>query len=537
MNRECLGLSGTTVIEREFFMEWNIGCIVSKRSSATPDKVAMIYEGRSITYRELNERTNRVAAFLQARGLKNGDRISVLMLNCPELIEIYFAAAKLGIIFVPLNFRLVGPELEYQINNCDSRLLVFHDCLLKNIEPILSTIHISQDSFLFKKSGETDCPRCPDWTLDYDDVMGAYPVDEPLPERPVLMDDPLAILYTSGVTGLPKGAVLTHSQTFFKNFQIIIYTDMRSDDVFLSQLPLFHSGGLFITATPVFCRGATLIARRKFNAVQFAEDIERYRATIVFALTTMWRFIIQSGRLDEVDTGSVRVTMGGGERTPLTLFDELAKRGIHLQNGFGQTENSYMTLMPAECIHLKKGSIGKPGFFTNLEIQDQNGNRCPPGAIGEIVAKGPTVMSGYWKLPDETAKAITNGVLHTGDYGYMDEDGFFYIVDRVKDMYRTGGENVYPAEIEKVLASHPKIFNVSIIGVPDEKWGETGMAFIIPEEGEHLTLNEVHDFLKGKVAKYKFPTQVKFVDQLPLTATGKIMKVRLKEKYGVRLDA
>ena len=518
-------------------MEWNIGCIVTKRATTTPDKIAMIYEDQPITYKELNDGANRFAHFLQEKGLKKGDRISVFLLNCPEFIEIYFAAAKLGIVFVPMNFRLVGPELEYQLNNCDSRMLVFHDSLLKNLEPVVSSIKVEKGKFLFIKSGIQDCPNRPEWALDYSDVIESYPSDEPLPDEPVLMDDPLAILYTSGTTGLPKGAVLSHSQTYFKNFQIIMYTDMRSEDIFLSQLPLFHSGGLFITATPVFCRGATLITRQRFKAEQFAMDIEKYRATIVFALTTMWRFVIQSKKLDSTDTASVRVAMGGGERTPSTLFDELAEKGIHLQNGFGQTENSYMMLMPEDSIFLKKGSIGKPGFFTEVWIEDLNGGKLPPGEIGEIVAKGPTVMTGYWKLPDQTSEAIKKGVLHTGDYGYMDEDGFFYIVDRAKDMYRTGGENVYPAEVEKVLANHPKIFNVAIIGVSDEKWGETGMAFIILEDGESLTSEEVLDYLKGKVARYKFPRHFKFVDSLPMTTTGKTMKVKLKEKYGVRLDA
>lgn len=518
-------------------MEWNIGCIISKRATTTPDKIAMIYEDHPITYKELNDGANRFAHFLQEKGLKKGAHISVFLLNCPELIEIYFAAAKLGIVFVPMNFRLVGPELEYQLNNCDSRLLVFHDTLFKNLEPVLSSIKVERDKYLCIKSGIPNCSGCPEWALDYADVMERYPTDEPLSNEPILMDDPLAILYTSGVTGLPKGAVLSHSQTYFKNFQIIMYTDMRSEDIFLTQLPLFHSGGLFITATPVFCRGATLIMRQSFNAGQFALDIGKYKATIVFALATMWRFVLQSEKLDSANTGSVRVTMGGGERTPLTLFDELAEKGIHLQNGFGQTENSYMMLMPKKYIFSKKGSIGKPGFFTEIWIEDLDEKKLPPGEIGEIVAKGPTVMSEYWKLPDKTSETIREGVLHTGDYGYMDEDGFFYIVDRAKDMYRTGGENVYPAEAEKVLANHPKIFNVSIIGVPDDKWGETGMAFIIPEEGESLTNKEVLNYLKEKVARYKFPSHVKFVDSLPMTSSGKIMKVKLKEKYGVRLDA
>jgi len=517
-------------------MEWNIGKIVEKWADLKPDKAAVIFEDKPVTYRELNEGANRVAHYLQEKGLKKGDRISVFLLNCPEFLEIYFAAAKLGLVFAPLNFRLVGPELEYQINNSGSRFLAFHDSLLENVEPVRSKLEVPEGNFLFVKSGIPGCSPCPGWASDYEAVIKSCSTDQPALDEPVEFGDPLAIIYTSGVTGAPKGAILSHEQTYFKNFQNIIYSDIKSDDIYLSYLPMFHSGGLFITGTPTFCRGATVVTRQTFKADQFAGDIEKYKATIVFALTTMWRFVLQSGNLGRADTSSVRVALGGGERTPQTLIDELSENGIDVQTGYGQTENSFMTLLPAEYISSKEGSIGKPGFFTEMWIADKAGKRLPADQIGEIMAKGPVVMTGYWDMPEKTAEAIVNGVLHTGDYGYMDADGFFYIVDRIKDMYRSGGENVYPAEIEKVLADHPRIFNVAIIGVPDDKWGESGMAFIVLEEGQKLTLEEIHDFLKAKVSRFKFPGQVKFVDALPMTGSGKVMKVKLKEEYGTRLD-
>ena len=239
--------------------------------------------------------------------------------------------------------------------------------------------------------------------------------------------------------GAPKGALVSHLQTYFKNIQIMMYMDMRSDDIILAQLPLFHSGGIFVTATPVFWRGATMILRQDFDPVRYAEDIERYRATIVFSLTTMWRFVLQAGRLNEVDTSSVRITFGGGERTPLSLLDELAQKGLFLQQGFGQTENSAMMMLPKEDVERKKGSIGLPGFCTEVWIADDEWNKLPPGQVGRIVCKGPTRMSGYWNMPEETGKVLVNEVLDTGDLGYTDEEGYFYIVDRAKDMYRSGG--------------------------------------------------------------------------------------------------
>ena len=319
-------------------------------------------------------------------------------------------------------------------------------------------------------------------------------------------------------------------QAFFKCFQNHLYFDMRADDVYLSQIPVFHSAGLFIVALPTLCRGATFIMRQNFQPEEFAKDIERYRATIVFAFTTMWRFILQTNKLDEIDVSSIREVHGGGERTALSMFEELAAKGIHMQQGLGQTENSFMMLLPKEDILRKRGSVGLPSFFGEVWIADKEGKELPPGQIGEFVARGPTMMTGYWNMPEETAKAMEGGVLHTRDLGYRDEEGYFYIVDRESETYRTGGENVYPAEVEKVLVRHPKIENVAIVGVPDEKWGETGKAFVVLKENEKLTKEEIHQFLDGQVAKYKFPTHVEFVKELPLTTSGKIKKVDLKER-------
>lgn len=515
-------------------MKWSIGKIATKRALFTPDNIAIIYEDTPITYKEFNEETNKVAHFLKDKGIKKGDRIAVVLYNCVEFLTIYMAAAKLGVIFVPLNFRLVAPELKYQINKCGCRLLIFHDDFLKNIEPIKDEITVEKDKFFcIRLDPEKELPV---WVEDFKQVNN-YPSHEPEPDELVDLDDPLMILYTSGVSGDPKGAVISHLQTYFKNFQIILYTDMREADKVLFQSPLCHSAGLCAVATPTLCRGATLLMRRKFNPHEFAKDIEKYRATIVFALTTMFRFMLNSGALDNIDTSSVRVTFGGGERTPQNLIDELAKKGLYLQMGFGQTENSAMALMPKHAIEKKRGSCGLPNFFTEIWIEDENGKKLPPGQIGEIVAIGPNVMSGYWGMPEETKKTIRDGVLHTGDLGYMDEDGYLYIVDRIKDMYRSGAENVYPAEVERILIEHPKIENVAIIGVPDEKWGETGKAFIQVKKGEKLTVEEILNFLDGKVAKYKFPTKFEFVDSLPLTAWGKVKKIALKEMEMKRQQA
>ncbi|MDX9788957.1 MAG: AMP-binding protein [Desulfobacterales bacterium] len=512
-------------------MQWSVGKIISKWAMLTPEKAAIIYEDERISYRSLNDAANQVAHFFTGKGLKKGDRVAVNLFNCPEFLACYFAAAKLGLIFVPLNFRMVSRELAYQLNSCGCRLLVFHDETQDEVALIRSSVSVEADKFVWLPSFETNFDGPPEWAMDYHASIGGYPTTEPTPDAPVDLDDPLLILYTSGVTGDPKGAVISHGQTYFKSFQYIILADMRGDDIFLSQAPLCHSAGLAVTATPGLCRGVTLLMRKKFDAEQFGKDIETYRATIVFGLTTMFRFVLETGVLDRIDLNSVRVVLGGGERTPATLFNALAEKGLYLQMGFGQTENSGMTSVPKEFVLSKKGSCGLPNFFTEVWVEDDQGDRLSPGEIGNIVASGPNVMTGYWNMPEETAATIVNGKLFTGDLGYTDEEGFLYIADRAKDMYRSGAENVYPAEVERVLGDHKKIENVAIIGVPDERWGETGKAFIVCKENETLTQEEVLGFLKGKVARYKYPKHIEFIESLPLTAWGKVKKGALKRSF------
>jgi len=517
-------------------IQWNVGFIPRKRAELTPDKPAVVFEDRPFTYGQINQGANRAAHFLQAQGIRKGDRIAVLALNCMEFLELYFAAAKLGVIFVPLNWRLTPGELAYQLKDCGARLLLFHDSFLGSVAAIRETIPVEPGKYVYLKSGSPtlpgfELPGCPDWAGEYHEQVDARPDAEPDAEPPVMLDDPLAIVYTSGTTGNPKGAVLSHGQTYFKNFQVGIYTNATADDVLIAQMPLFHSGGLFIVSTPALSSGMTLVMRRGFDPSEFAQDIQRYRGTIVFALTTMWRLILETGKLDQIDVSSVRCVVGGGERTPPSLFDELARRGLYMQQGFGQTENSAMTLLPREDIHRKMGSIGKPGFFTEVWVADARLGRMPPGEVGEIVARGPTVMSGYWNLPEETARTLVGGVLYTGDLGMMDEEGYLYVVDRAKDMYRSGGENVYPAEVEKILAGHPKIASVAVIGVPDARWGETGLALVVPAAGQELTAEEVLAFLQGKVARFKQPRHVRFLEALPVTATLKVKKAELKAQY------
>lgn len=509
-------------------MKWNIGKILSKRQMSHPDKVAIIFEDSPISYDRLNRETNQVAHFFKQTGLKKGDRVAADLMNCPGFLTCYFAAAKLGLIFVPLNFRLEADELLFQINQCQSRLLVFHSRFADRVEKVRENLSIESDKFVcLRENAEAKDP--PSWALDYDQTIKNLPDHEVEPDHVIDLDDPFLIMYTSGTTGDPKGAVITHGQTYFKCFQIINYTDMRQDDVFQSQAPLCHSAGLAAVTTPALCRGATLLMRLEFDPEKFGQDIETYQASIVFGLSTMMRFVLETGVLDRVNLQSVRFAFGGGEKTAQDFYDTLEEKGLELLPGFGQTENSAMVLMPPNAPKEKAGSAGLPNFFTELWIEDELGRRLEPGQIGQIVVMGPNVMKEYWGMPDATAATLVDDKLYTGDLGYVDKDGYVYIVDRVKDMYRSGAENVYPAEVESVLEQHPKITRAAVIGVPDDKWGETGKAFVVCRDSETITHQEVIAFLAGRLARFKFPKSIRLITSLPVTLSGKVKKSALKK--------
>ena len=336
-----------------------------------------------------------------------------------------------------------------------------------------------------------------------------------------------------------------HLQTYFKFFNMALGADMRRDDVMLAPLPLFHSAGLFICLTPMLLRGGTIVTRAAFDPKLFVEDCLTYRPTLTVAITTMFKLILQHVEPGSDAFSSIRYFAGGGERTPQSLIDMLKKEyGVELRLGFGQTENSAMAGQYDEDLG-RVDIVGRAGFFSDIWIEDEAGERQAPDTIGRIMAQGPAVMSGYWEMPEKTAETIVDGVLNTGDLGTMDAEGRLALVDREKDMYRSGGENVYPAEIEKLLMDHPKVFNAAVIGVVDDEWGEIGKAFVVPQPGETVAPDELQAYLDGKLAKFKWPKRHGEFQQcrhpperyggggraaLPMTESGKVKKVALKQR-------
>jgi fatty-acyl-CoA synthase len=508
----------------------NIGDWIKKWSFLHPHKRALIFEDRSFTYQEVNLRTNQLCHLLLGLGVQKGDRISVLLHNCHQYVEIFFALSKIGAILVPLNWRLAGPELEFIIRDSGSRMLIFDPEFLDEVASLRSNLPFSSGDYV------SVGPPCPEWAKDYEKGLLENPLHEPHFPVAIGDEDPHILMYTSGTTGIPKGAILSHRKTFFNALNADIFYNLISKDIMIVSRPLFHSGGLLVEAAPVLYKGGTLILKKRFRPHEILETVQKYRVTLLELPATVYQFILLECDLNRYDLSSIRCYFTGGERVPKAMLKEYYRKGITISQIFGQTEASTITFLSTEDAVLKIGSVGLPVFHGEVRIVDKAGKEVSPGEVGEIIIKGPTLMSGYWKQPDLMAETIRDGWLYTGDLARADEEGYIYIVDRERDMYISGGENVYPAEIEKVLHTHPKIIDVGILGVPDEKWGEVGKAFIVLKPGETMNSAEIFEFLKGKVAQYKIPKYAEIVEEFPKTASGKIQKFLLKEPHKGEID-
>jgi len=506
----------------------NLGDWIRKWSELLPHKVAIIDRDRAICYRELNERCNRAAHFLLKESIKIGDRVGVLMYNCHEFMEVYFALAKVGAICVPLNWRMAPPEIANIMKDCEPTVLFFHD-------EFLDTAAFLKNNMGFIKSfvslGKENVP----WALNYEEIDKA-PSTEPEGFDELDAENPHLILYTSGTTGFPKGAVLSSRKTFYNALNANIFYGLTSDDVFLVSRPLFHSGGLLVDSTPVFYKGGTVLYKRRFSPQEYVEAITKYHVTIIETSATFLNFILDKCDLDTYNLNSLKACYTGGERVPETLLREYHRRGIRLSQIFGMTETSIVTWLPTDDAVRKAGSVGRPVFHGEIRVVGSHNQEVKPGEIGEILVKGPILMSGYWNRPELNQEVMKDGWFHTGDLATVDDEGFLYIVDRRTDMYISGGENIYPAQIEKLLLTHPKIFDVAVYGVPDEKWGEVGKASIVLKAAQGMSSQEVVKFLEGKIGKFKIPAYVEFVESLPRTASGKIQRYLLARKHTEAAD-
>ena len=506
---------------------------IARHAERTPDKLAMVdaHSGRQFTYAQLNERANRFASFLQDNlGIQQGDRVSILAQNSSDYYEVLFACGKMGAILNTLNWRLVVPELEYILNDSAPRVLLYEPAFAEAVDALRPQISCE----VYVVMGED----APDGEYTYEGALAAgnpQGVEMPL----LTYNDTWAILYTSGTTGRPKGAQVTYGNFFYNAVGMGRAIDLTSEDVNLNVLPTFHAGGLGLYAGPVLHAGGTLVVMRTFEPGDFLRLMEEWKVTALLLVPSIYLVLAQYPDLDKYDLSAVRHWGSGGSSLPPSLVKEYAEKGIIIQQGFGMTETGPTVFIITEEDAVRKaGSVGKPVLHTDVCIMAREGNVLGPNEVGELCIRGGNVTTGYWNRPEATAEAIVEhpGLLgrwlHSGDAAMYDEEGFYYIVDRWKDMFISGGENVYPAEVENVIYHHPAVAEVAVIGVPHPRWQEVGRALVVLKEGQALEEAEIIEFCQGKLAKYKIPKSVVFVDALPRTAAGKVLKRELREMYG-----
>lgn len=504
----------------------NIAWWVERWHELWPDKIALIYEQMEVSYSQLHQRSNRTSCWLQAMGIEKGDRVAVMLANCPEFIELYLACARLGAIFVPINFRLVGSELQYILKNSRPRLFVFGQRYLDMILPLNLTRN--RPPMMLACVGD---PLSEDEIADYRSEVVEFNGGIPFLTKslgPADPEEPHVIMYTSGTTGQPKGAVLSHRKTFFNSLNADIFFRLHFDDIMLIILPLFHSGGLFIQASPSLYKGATMVLHPRFDPDRTFADIEKYRVTKLLGVPTVYRSLLKSKTAERGDISSLRVCAIGGEKTTPDLLAECSASGFHLRQIMGQTETSILLWASERDSIRKPGTVGRPVFHAEVNLVDRGGRPVDVGEVGEIVVRGTTMMKEYWQDPVRTEQTVINGWLHTGDLARRDEEGYYYLVDRATDMYISGGENVYPAEIERALREHPGVEEAAVIGVPDETWGEVGRAFVQIKSGVQLEAMQLRQHCENRLARYKLPKKIVFIEDFPRTSLGKIQKTKLE---------
>jgi acyl-CoA synthetase (AMP-forming)/AMP-acid ligase II len=507
-------------------MQNNLGLILAKRALISPHVEALVEveRGRRYTYAELNRRANRIAHALLAQGVRPGDRIAFLLMNGVEYIEAYFGAAKIGGVMVPLNWRLVPDELEFILKDSGARVLIF-DTEFDEAARALRERPVDVEHWI--RVGEA--ASSPGFASSYEGLTAEASDEEP--EIAAADDDLLFIMYTSGTTGVPKGAVHTHTTMLWASLTILLTADQRYRDRYLQILPLYHVGAL-TPATACVHRGGTLVNMRAFDPAAIFPTIEREQITTGLAVPAMLQFMWVQPNRHEHDISSLRWLMSGAAPVPVSVIEDYAGVGIEIHQVYGLTEccGPACLISPEEAI-AKAGSTGPAFLHTDVRVVGPQGEDVAPGEIGEVIIRGAHVMRGYWNRPDATAETIRDGWLYTGDLASVDKEGFVYIQDRKNDMIISGGENVYPAEIENVLAAHPKLAESAVIGMHSDKWGESPAAICAPRPGETVSPEEVISFCRGKLAGYKVPRVVEFTDAIPRNPTGKILKRVLREQF------
>lgn len=501
-----------------------LGKSLSESATRYPDKVAIIFEGRSWTYRQLNSRVNRLAGVLLSMGLKKNDKVAILAKNGNEYLESYYALAKLGIWMIPINYRLQPPEIAVRLTHSDARAIIlgpeyvekfmglnpevkktFADRILVLGDPAPPGMH-SYEGFL-KNGSEAE------------------------PQISIEPEDPLYIGYTAGTTGLSKGAIISNRAIVSGFGYKIMDYHFTQDDITLNPGPFWHSAPRDVASLHLYLGGTTVVMR-EFHAEEFLSSVEKYRVTNGFLVPTMFKMLIDLPGNERYNTSSLRLFISGGAPLPLQLKEACIKRfGPILHECYAATETRVITSISPGEMGRKIRSVGRPIRDVKIRILDEDGKDVPSGKVGEIYVHGPSLFSGYYKDDKKTQESYRNGWFTLGDMGRFDEEGYLYIVDRKQDMVISGGENIYPSEVEEVLRAHPKVDEAAVIGVPDEKWGEVLKAFVVLKRGETATEGEILFFCATRLADYLKPKTIEFVPELPRSPVGKILKRVLREPY------
>jgi fatty-acyl-CoA synthase len=481
------------------------------------DKIAVKDDttGKEYSYAEIHRKVNKLSRVLQSEFLiSHGERVAVLSMNTVEYLFLYFAVQQIGGILVPINYRLAPREIEYIMSDCSARLIVFQQEYLPVLSAMNDTVVPSQR-----------LPMRSDAIMSVTSILNDVMIpDDPLESRS-FFNDPCMILYTSGTTGKPKGALITNAMVFWNSVNTTMRLNLTENDVTLTFAPFFHTGGWHVLTTPFLHRGARIVFLNTFTAERVVELCDSEGVTVLFGVPTMMKMMAETKTFPTATFKTVRFAIVGGEPMPIPQIELWQRKGVPIRQGYGLTEvgpNCFS--LPEEDAIRKKGSIGFPNFYIDAKIVDDHGNICGPNSPGELLLRSPVVTPGYWNNPQSTEEAIRDGWFHTGDIVRRDDEGYYYVVDRKKDMFISGAENVYPAEVEHFLYTHPGIAEVAVIGVPDAKWGEVGKAYVAVKPGVSLHGEEILHFCAGKLAKFKIPKYVEIIDALPKGHSGKILK-------------
>ncbi|MEN6623505.1 MAG: long-chain fatty acid--CoA ligase [Smithella sp.] len=501
----------------------NIGEWISKRAAVQPRKPFLSENGRTYNNLQFNERVNKTANALCSLGIGKGNRVAVLMSNCSEFLEIFFACAKTGVIMVPLNFRLAVPELVYIIKNCAPFLLIYSDEFTDKIQEI-KVAGVPVKKYL-RQSAQLPGDAS---FLDYVNQCSA---EELQTADEVKLSDPLFIMYTSGTTGDPKGAVLTHQNILFGAIHSLLGYGIDRSYKSLVVAPLFHIGALAASVTPIVYAGGSIVIGEFYNASEVLDKICREKINYMFAVPVMFQLMAEAKEWKSADLSHVHFFISGGAPIPLPVIKKYQEeKGVGFVQGYAMTETGRLTSLDLEDSISKAGSVGKEVFHVDLRIVDDDGNDLPPFAPGEIIVRGPNVFAGYWRNEMATNAAVKDGWFHTGDMGKRDEDGFLYIAGRKVEMIISSGENIYPAEVERALQTLPQIKEAAVVGMADAKRGEVVAAFVTLEQDARLMENEILAALQGRIAPYKVPKKIVFIEEFPRNRAGKVLKRILKNR-------